>query len=79
MNTQTITRECRLGGQGLIAGREYAIVEIRFEIISQDMIATSGTVIDIDGTVIDIRNMHIAFNIDDVIDQQIELVTNANN
>ena len=76
--TESITRECRLGGQGLIAGREYEIIEIRFEIISRDMIITTGTVRDIDGTFIDVKNMHIAFNIDDVIDQQIAIIKNAN-
>lgn len=69
MNTnKQIVRECRVGGQGLIAGRSYVIDELHAEIIAYDMVKTHGVVTgyDLEPTVV--TNMHIAFDIDDLLD-----------
>lgn len=70
MNTNhEMIRECRVGGQGLIAGRSYIIAQLKAEIIGFEMVKTSGVVIDIDGDRIRVSNMHIAFDIDNLLNK----------
>jgi hypothetical protein len=61
------TRQCRVAGQGLAEGATYVITALDWKIYSDDMITTSGSVTDEDGNNIDIKNIHIAFDLDDII------------
>ena len=60
-------RVCRIGGQGLTEGHTYRITELQFEVWGPDMMTSTATAIDGDGNHIDITNVHIAFDIDDIV------------
>lgn len=60
-------RVCRIGGQGLIEGHTYRITELQFEVWGPDMMTSTATAIDSDGNHINITNVHIAFDIDDIV------------
>lgn len=74
MNEATATawqlwdRVCRLPGQGLVEGQIYRITDLWWEIFGYDMIVSHATVRDADGKEVEIKNAHIAFDIDDIID-----------
>ena len=63
----TWDRVCRIGGQGLTEGHTYRITDLQWEVWGRDMILSTATVIDTDGNHTDIKNAHIAFDLDDVI------------
>jgi hypothetical protein len=60
-------RVCRVSGQGLVQGQTYRITDLEWEILCSDMIKTKSTVLDNQGQSIEIKNVHIAFDLDDVI------------
>jgi hypothetical protein len=62
------TRVCQLDGQGLTAGTEYTIVELDWENWGDGMITTRGVVIDADGNKTELKNVHLAFSIEDILD-----------
>ena len=59
-------RDCRMTGQGLIQGKRYLIREIEYDILSEDMMLSSGVVVDMLGNVFEVNNLHIAFDLDSV-------------
>lgn len=61
-------RVCHIGGQGLTEGHTYRITDLQSEAWGSDMILSTATVIDADGNSIDIKNAHIAFDIDDILE-----------
>ena len=73
MNTATeiawtnFYRVCRIGGQGLNEGQAYRITDLWYEIFGGDMMVSHATVTDVNGKAIEIKNAHIAFDIDDII------------
>lgn len=60
-------RVCRISGHGLTEGHTYRITDLQWEVWGRDMILSTATVIDADGNHIDIKNAHIAFDLDDII------------
>ena len=61
-------RDCRMTGQGLIQGKRYLIREIEYEAFGDDMMLSSGVVVDMRGNVFEVNNLHIAFDLEDVFD-----------
>jgi hypothetical protein len=60
-------KRCRVGGQGLVEGQNYVIESFDFEVLGRDMISTFGTVVDDLGVAYDIKNLHIAFDFEDIL------------
>ena len=56
-----------MAGQGLAEGATYVITALDWKIYSDDMITTSGSVTDEHGNSVDVKNIHIAFDLDDII------------
>jgi hypothetical protein len=66
----TTHRICRMTGQGLIEGQNYVLAEIDIELLGSDMVKSSGTVVAQSGETFNVRNMHIAFDIEDILQSQ---------
>jgi hypothetical protein len=59
-------KHCRMVGQGLVEGEKYRISEMQYEVLGRDMILTEGKVVDWEGTIFNVLNLHIAFDLEDI-------------
>jgi hypothetical protein len=66
----TTNRICRMTGQGLIEGHDYVVAEIDIELLGSDMVKSSGAVVAESGETFNVKNMHIAFDIEDILESQ---------
>lgn len=62
--------ECRMPGQGLKQGEKYLLVSMEYEASGSDMLSTYGTVYGMRGDVFEIKNMHIAFDLEDFFERE---------
>lgn len=60
-------RMCRMPGQGLTEGQIYRITDLWWEILGHDMMLSHAIVKNAEGQHLRIKNAHIAFDIDDII------------
>lgn len=65
--TTNWTRKCRVAGQGLVEGIAYTINDLWWEDFGRNMIITHAKAVDSNGVVIEIKNAHIAFDLEDII------------
>lgn len=62
--------ECRMPGQGLKQGEKYLLVSMDYEASGSDMMSTHGTVYSMRGDVFEVKNMHIAFDLEEFFDRE---------
>ena len=67
---EMLLKECRVAGQGLVQDKQYLLVEMEYEAQGDDMLITEGTVYSMRGDVFRVKNMHIAFDLEDLFERK---------
>jgi hypothetical protein len=62
--------ECRVAGQGLRKGDKYLLTEMTYEATGKDMLTTEGVVHSMNGDIFEVLNMHIAFDLEELLQKQ---------